>query len=59
MPVGGNALYLTSKKFLKSTQELLAKHLKTNPNNIIYKKGFFKFNDKNYSFSDLTKLFDV
>ena len=58
MPVGGNALFLASKKFLKNTQELLAKHLKTNPMNIIYDKGFFKFNDKNYSFSDLTKLFD-
>ena len=58
MPVGGNALFLASKKFLKNTQELLAKHLKTNPKNIIYDKGFFKFNDKNYSFSDLTKLFD-
>ena len=59
MPVGGNALFLASKKFLKNTQELLAKHLKTNPKNIIYKKGFFKFNDKNYSFSDLTKLFNT
>ena len=58
MPVGGNALFLASKTFLKNTQELLAKHLKTNPKNIIYDKGFFKFNDKNYSFSDLTKLFD-
>ena len=59
MPVGGNALFLASKKFLKNTQELLAKHLKTNPKNIIYKKGFFKFNDTSYSFSDLTKLFNT
>ena len=58
MPVGGNALFLASKKFLKNTQELLAIHLKTNPKNIIYDKGFFKFNDKSYSFADLTKLFD-
>ena len=58
MPVGGNALFVASKKFLKNTLELLAKHLKTNPKNIIYDKGLFKFNDKNYSFSDLTKLFD-
>ena len=28
MPVGGNALFLASKTFLKNTQELLAKHLK-------------------------------
>ena len=59
MPVGGNALLLASKKFLKNTQELLAKHFKTDPNNIIYEKGFFKFNNKNYSFSDLTKLFNI
>ncbi len=59
MPVGGNALFLASKKFLKNTQELLAEHLKTDPNNIIYKKGLFKFNNKNYSFSDLTKLFNT
>ena len=58
MPVGGNALYSSFKKVFKKYKELLAKHLKTNPNNIIYKKGFFKFNNKNYSFSDLTKLFD-
>ena len=59
MPVGGNALFLASKRFLKNTQELLAELLKTNPKNIIYKKGFFKFNDKSYSFSDLTKLFNT
>ncbi len=59
MPVGGNALYLASEKFLKNTQELLAKNFKTDPNDIIYEKGFFKFNNKNYSFSDLTKLFNA
>ncbi len=59
MPVGGNALLLASEKFLKNTQELLAKYFKTDPNSIIYEKGFFKFNNKNYSFSDLTKLFNI
>ena len=59
MPVGGNALYLASIKFLKNTQELLAKHLKTDINNIFYEKGLFKFNNKSYSFSDLTKLFNT
>ena len=38
---------------------MLAKYLKTDPKDIIYEKGFFKFNNKNYSFSDLTKLFDT
>ena len=59
MPVGGNALFLASQKFLKDAQELLAEHLNTKTENIIYKKGVFKFNDKNYTYSDLTKLFST
>ncbi len=59
MPVGGNALFLASQKFLKNAKELLAKHLNTNTENIIYKKGVFNFNDKNYTYSDLTKLFST
>ena len=49
MPVGGNALYLASKKFLKNTKEALAKHLKIHPQIKYYiKKVFFKFKNKNF-----------
>ncbi len=59
MPVGGNALYLTSKKFLENTKECLANYLKTSSSKISYKEGFFNFEDKQFSLSDLTQLFDV
>ena len=59
MPVGGNALYLASKKFLKNTKECLANYLKTSTDKISYKKGFFNFETKQFSLSDLTQLFDV
>ena len=59
MPVGGNALYLASKKFLENTKECLANYLKTKANKISYKKGFFNFDTKQFSLSDLTQLFDV
>ena len=59
MPVGGNALYLASKKILKNIKEALAKNLKTKSDSISYKAGFFKFENKQFSLSDLTKLFDV
>ncbi len=59
MPVGGNALYLAAKKFLKNTKEVLAKYLKTKPNKISYKAGFFKYENKQFSLSDLTQLFDA
>ena len=56
MPVGGNALYLASKKFLENTKKSLSKYLQTNPNNIFYKDGFFNFDNKNFSLSDLTQI---
>ena len=59
MPVGGNALYLTSKKFLKNTKKCLANYLKTSTDKISYKEGFFNFETKQFSLSDLTQLFDV
>ncbi len=59
MPVGGNALYLASKKILKHIKEALANYLQTNSDKISYKEGFFKFENKQFSLSDLTKLFDV
>ena len=59
MPVGGNALYLAAKKFLKNTKEVLAEYLKTKPNKISYKAGFFKHENKQFSLSDLTQLFDA
>ena len=58
MPVGGNALYLASKKFLENTKKSLSKYLQTNPNNIFYKDGFFNFDNKNFSLSDLTQIFN-
>ena len=59
MPVGGNALYLASKNILKNIKEALAKYLKTKSDAISYKAGLFKFENKQFSLSDLTKLFDV
>ena len=58
MPVGGNALYIASKKFIRNTTELLANHFKTNFKDIVYKKGSFQFKNKNYSLSDISKLFN-
>ena len=58
MPVGGNALYLASKKLLENTKKSLSKYLQTNPNNIFYKDGFFNFDNKNFSLSDLTQIFN-
>ena len=57
MPVGGNALYLATKKFLENTIVLLAKHFKISANSITYQKGMFYFKDKIISLSNLTKLF--
>ena len=59
MPVGGNALYLASKKFLKNTKERLADYLKTSTDEILYKEGFFNFKTKQFSLSDLTQIFDI
>ncbi len=56
MPVGGNALYLTAKKFLDHTKKALANYLNTSSDKILYKDGFFQFNDKQFSLSDLTQL---
>ena len=58
MPVGGNALYLAAKKFLENTKEALANYLNTSPEKILYKEGFFQFNDKQFSLSNLTQLFN-
>ncbi|MDA9708497.1 xanthine dehydrogenase family protein molybdopterin-binding subunit [Alphaproteobacteria bacterium] len=57
MPVGGNALYIASKNFLETTISSLAKHFKTNANEIKYKSGVFTFKNKSVSLSDLTQLF--
>ncbi len=58
MPVGGNALYIASKNFLESTIASLAKHFKTNANEIQYKSGVFTFKNKSVSLSGLTQLFE-
>ena len=59
MPVGGNALYIASKRFLENSKKALEKHFDTESNLIDYNKGFFEFNNKKISFSDLTQLFDA
>ena len=58
MPVGGNALYIASKNFLETTISSLAKHFKTNTNEIKYKSGVFTFKNKSVSLSGLTQLFE-
>ena len=57
MPVGGNALYLASKRFLVNAKISLAKHLKVSSNKIKYKEGFFEYENKRISFSNLAHLF--
>ena len=56
MPVGGNALYLAAKNFIKNTSEKLAKQYKVNFNEIGYKEGYFKFKNQSVSLSDLTQV---
>ena len=58
MPVGGNALYLASKKFLANAKDNLAKYFRIKTNSISYNRGFFQFNNENISLSELTQLFD-
>ena len=58
MPVGGNALHLAAKKFLEHTKEALANYLNTSSDKILYNEGFFQFNDKQFSLSNLTQLFN-
>ena len=59
MPVGGNALYLASKKLLNNSKQGLAKYFRINPDEISYKEGNFKFKNRYLSFSDLTKLINA
>ncbi len=59
MPVGGNALYLGAKKLLENTKIALAKNLNTKPDNIKYETGVFSYENKNFSFSDLTQILDI
>ena len=58
MPVGGNALYIASEKFLQNTKNSLAKKFDIDFGEIKYKNGMFKFQDKVFSLSDLTQLFE-
>ena len=58
MPVGGNALHLAAKKFIKNSKIALAKNLHKKPDTIKYKEGVFSCENKHFSLSDLTKMFD-
>ena len=58
MPVGGNALYLAQKNFLDHTKKALADYFNTSSDKILYKEGFFQFNNKQFSLSNLTQLFN-
>ena len=59
MPVGGNALYIATKKFLNNATIALAKHLKTNSKKISYKKGVFYTDNNEFSLAKITQLFDI
>ena len=59
MPVGGNALYIATKKFLNNATIALANHLGTNSNKISYKKGIFYVDNNEFSLAKITQLFDI
>ena len=46
------------QNILNKAKENLAQHLNTSLNNISYKKGLFKYQDKDFSLADLTSLFN-
>ena len=56
MPVGGSALYKATKEFLNKSKDIIASHQSLDTNNLSYEKGFFKYQQKSFSLSDVANI---
>ena len=56
MPVGGSALYKATKEFLNKSKNIIASYQSLDTNNLSYEKGFFKYQKKSFSLSDVASI---